>query len=90
MPDDNIYEFVIFMMGAGGCPEAPVAEGDPSGPPRGEPPGLVPRGAGAKGSFLHQIESHKKRCFHVCLRKECLCPSDPKLDRQQIIKLLKV
>ncbi len=89
------------MMGAGGCPEAPVAGGtcclggdsespsnarrlaaspsrpsacdqeeispwtpfEDSGPPRGEPTGLVPRGAGAKGSFLHPIESHVQRCF---------------------------
>jgi len=50
-------------MGAGGCPEAPVAGGTSLVLRRGEPTGLVPWGAGAKGSFLHQIESHKKRCF---------------------------
>jgi len=92
---ESISDYVVFMLGAGGGPQAPVAEGGPAalegtlsplptledslppllglrpatrrkyppGPPseirvlrRGEPTGLVPRGAGAKGSFLHPIE----------------------------------
>jgi hypothetical protein len=40
------------MIGAGCCLEAPVAEGDPSASPMGEPTGLVPRGAGAEAGFL--------------------------------------
>ena len=43
------------MMGAGGCPEVPVAGGIRRVFRRVEPTGLVPRGAGAKGSFLHQV-----------------------------------
>ena len=65
--DDSISEYVIFMMGAGCCPEAPVAGGTRLVLRRGEPPGQVPRSAGAKGSFLHPIESHKKRCFLILI-----------------------
>ena len=49
-------------MGAGSCPEGPVWSSD-----RREPPGLVPGGAGAKGSFLLPIKSHKKICFRELL-----------------------
>ena len=46
----------VISCGAGGRPEVPVAEGGPVGfSRRGEPTGLVPRGAGAKGGLLHHI-----------------------------------
>ncbi len=43
----SVSEHIIFGGGAGSCPKAPVAEGDPVRR-RGEPTGLVPRGSGAK------------------------------------------
>jgi hypothetical protein len=51
---------MIFMMGAGGCPEAPVAEGGPSARPTGEPTGLVPRGRGLGAASCAQLDHIKK------------------------------
>jgi len=44
------------MMGAGSCPEAPVAEGEPVGSSDGgNRRDWFPGVRGAKGSFLHPI-----------------------------------
>jgi len=52
---ESISDYVIFMISAGGCPEAPVAEGEPTG--------LVPWGAGARAVSSTRLNHIKSDAF---------------------------